>query len=364
MQLIASDPTSAAFRDRVDAEIDAYLTRLTGRLKSVSPTLTQLTQVARDLAAGGKRLRPAFAYWGFVAAAGDQEVPDALWQAICAIELLHVGVLIHDDVLDAADTRRGRPAAHRQFEEWHRSQHGVGDPAEFGRAMAVLLGDQLLVWSGELVETSGLDAAAWQAARGYWHTVRTEVNSGQVLDLCAQYQVGVSSDAGAEQLAAKVAEEKTSRYTVQRPVQFGAAAGGASSAVLAGLADYGLALGRAFQLRDDLLGVFADEAETGKPAAGDLREGKRTVLLARVLEATGSADRDHLTAMLGRDDLTDAEVDRARSIILASGAVAEIEQIVAADHAEAVAALDGLAISAAGRTALVELARQCVQRRN
>ena len=364
MQLTASDPTSAAFRDRVDAEIDAYLTRLTGRLESVSPALTQLTRVARDLSSGGKRLRPAFAYWGFVAAAGDRQAPDGLWQAIAAIELLHVGVLIHDDVLDDADTRRGRPAAHRQFEDWHRSQHGVGDPAEFGRAMAVLLGDQLLVWSGELAETSALDSAAWRAARGYWHAVRTEVNSGQVLDLCAQYQVGAPPQTSAEQLAAKVLEEKTSRYTVQRPVQFGAAAGGASSEVLAGLAEYGLALGRAFQLRDDLLGVFAGEAETGKPAAGDLREGKRTVLLARVLDAADPGDRDLLTAMLGRADLTDAEIDRARSIIQGSGAVAAIEHIVAADHAKAVAALDGIAISSAGRTALVELARQCVERRS
>lgn len=131
------------------------------------------------------------------------------------------------------------------------------------------------------------------------------------------------------------------------------------------LGDYGLALGRAFQLRDDLLGVFAGEDETGKPAAGDLREGKRTVLLARVLDAADPGDRDLLTAMLGRADLTDTEIDRARSIIQGSGAVAAIEHIVAADHARAVAALDGITgCRSAGRTALVELARQCVERRS
>lgn len=360
MQLTPADPTSKPFRDRIDVEMDAFLAGITGRLERVSPSLAVLTRVAADLSAGGKRLRPAFAYWGFVAAAGAGRVPDGLWRAITAIELLHVGVLVHDDVLDDADTRRGRPAAHRQFEQWHLEQHAVGDPAEFGRAMAVLLGDQLLVWSGELAENCGLSAAQWQSCRGYWHAVRSEVNSGQVLDLFAQY--GIGSQAGAEQVAAKVLEEKTSRYTVQRPVQLGAAAGGASELVLAGLGRYGLALGRAFQLRDDLLGVFADQAQTGKPAAGDLREGKRTVLLARVLDVVTGDDRDLLAGMLGRPDLTDAEIERARAIIADSGAVAATEQIINADHAEALAALDDIDISQPGRIALVELARQCVQR--
>lgn len=361
MQLTPHDPASADFRGRISAELDAFLAAKRMQLAAVSPTLGLLTDVAGDLVAGGKRVRPAFAHWGYVAAAGDAPVPDALWPAISAIELLHVGVLMHDDVLDAADTRRGRPAAHRQFEAWHRDQQGSGDSAEFGRAMAVLLGDQLLVWSGELAESAGLDAAQWAAARPFWHAVRTEVNSGQVLDICAQYQVGAPDGADAEQIAGQVLEEKTSRYTVQRPLQFGAAAGGAPSEVLDGLGRYGMALGRAFQLRDDLLGVFAASADTGKPAAGDLREGKRTVLLARVLDRLDAAGRDELSGLVGRD-LTDDEVQRARELILDSGAVAEVEDAITADHQAALEALDGLEISDAGRIALVELARQCVER--
>lgn len=361
MHLNPVDPTSKAFCDRVSAEMNGFLTVLTRRLEPVSPTLTMLTSVASDLASGGKRLRPAFAYWGYVAAAGADQVPHALWPAISAIELLHVGVLVHDDVLDAADTRRGRPAAHRQFEAWHDRNGGQGDPAEFGRAMAVLLGDQLLVWSGELAETAGLDPAAWQRGRGYWHALRTEVNSGQVLDVCAQHRLGAPGFS-AEQLAAQVLEEKTSRYTVQRPLQFGAATGGASNAVLDALGRYGLALGRAFQLRDDLLGIFADQTETGKPAAGDLREGKRTVLIAQVLDAVGPTDQILLQAMLGRADLTDDQILLAREIIRACGAVQTIEQMISDDLAAALSALENLPITDAGHTALVELARQCVER--
>lgn len=362
MPISPADPTSRAFRDRISAEIDEFLAVIAGRLEAVSPQLRPLVRVAGAMAVGGKRLRPAFGYWGYVAAAGDEAVPDALWPAISAIELLHIGVLMHDDVLDDSDTRRGLPAAHRQFEAWHQQAGGVGDPVEFGRAMAVLLGDQLLVWSGELAETSALPTEIWQRARPYWHAVRTEVNSGQVLDVCAQYQVGLPVDLSAEQIAAKVLEEKTSHYTVQRPLQFGAAAGGASAEVLDGLGRYGLALGRAFQLRDDLLGIFASPADTGKPAAGDLREGKRTVLLARALAGLPASGQSELAALVGRADLSEDAVARAQELIVASGAVDQIEQTILADHAAALGALNEIELSEPGRTALVELARQSVDR--
>lgn len=358
MQFDPADPVSLIFRDRVDAELTGFLRAKATQLAQVSPVLAGLTQVATEFVAGGKRLRPAFAYWGYVAAASD-DVPAQLWPAISAFELLHAGVLMHDDVLDSADTRRGRPSVHRQFETQHQATGGRA-AAEFGRAMAVLLGDQLLVWSGELAESSGLAAEIWQRAKPYWHLVRTEVNSGQMLDVCAQYQVPVSPMT-AEQLANAILEEKTSRYTVQRPAQFGAAAGGASDELIAALGRYGLALGRAFQLRDDLLGVFGDVAQTGKPAAGDLIEGKQTVLLARALAGLSEVDRAKLAGLVGRD-LDADEVAFARELIVASGAVDQVEAMIAADYAAALDALGSRELSADGQVALAELARQSVER--
>ncbi|GAA2181923.1 polyprenyl synthetase family protein [Brooklawnia cerclae] len=355
-----ADPTSTDFREAVGTRLGAHLDTMAARLEPVSPILPVLVDVARDLTAGGKRLRPGFAYWGWIAAAGTDDVPEALLGAVSAFELLHVGVLIHDDVLDGSDTRHGRPAAHRQFEAWHRAGGGSGDAEAFGRAMAVLLGDQLIVWSGELATTAGLEPDAWHRAAPYWHAVRTEVNSGQVLDVCAQYGVGRDPGASAEQVATRVLEEKTSRYTVQRPVQFGAAAGGADEHAIDALGRFGLALGRAFQLRDDLLGVFGDETTTGKPAAGDLREGKRTVLVARALES--SPDAAELQGLLGRADLTDPQIDRARGILVDSGAVESVEQTITRDYARALAELDAARITAPGRQALAELARMCVER--
>ena len=361
MRLDPCHPTSHRFRFGVTAQLADFLKHKGEMLAEVSPSLTELTRAASDFTADGKRLRPAFAYWGYVAAADQDAIPAAIWPMISAFELLHAGVLIHDDVLDAAELRRGLPTMHRRFEAWHRIQGGSGDSTEFGRAMAVVLGDELLVWSDELASSAGLDSESWRRARRFWHLMRTEVNSGQVLDLWAQYQVGSEEATSAKQIAEKVLEEKTSRYTVQRPVQFGAAAGGADEIVLETLGRYGLALGRAFQLRDDLLGVFAPQEQTGKPEAGDLVEGKRTVLLALALAGLDGQDRKHLDALVGHA-LDDIQVARARELITASGAVAKVEDLIEADYAIALDVLHECELTTPGRIALIALARQCVQR--
>ncbi|WP_341729971.1 polyprenyl synthetase family protein [Brooklawnia sp.] len=361
MRLDPSQPTSQSFRDGVAAQLQAFLKVKGETLAEVCPALTDLTVVAGDFTSDGKRLRPAFAYWGYVATAGPDDVPAAIWPMISAFELLHAGILMHDDVLDAAQVRRGRPTVHRRFEAWHRRRDGSGDAAGFGRAMAVVLGDELLVWSDELAWAAGLEPEIWQRASRFWHLVRTEVNSGQVLDLWAQYQIATDDRAGAKEVAERVLEEKTSRYTVQRPVQFGAAAGGADDAVLDGLGRFGLALGRAFQLRDDLLGVFATQDQTGKPAAGDLVEGKRTVLLALALAGLSGADQKRLDDLVGHG-LDDAQVAEAQELITSSGAVDQVEELIADDHGTALSALDECELTEPGRIALTELARQCVQR--
>lgn len=356
-----ANPASQDFRDQVAEQLDAFLEAKRTQLVGVSPALAELTRVAADFVSGGKRLRPAFAYWGYVAACGSEEVPQEIWPAVSAFELLHAGVLMHDDVLDEADTRRGNPTVHRQFEAWHRASQGAGDPAQFGRAMAVVLGDELIVWSDELVSDSGLETAAWHRAGRYWHLVRTEVNTGQVLDLWAQYRVGSDAGNDPERVAAKVLEEKTSRYTVQRPVQFGAAAAGACEATLEALGHFGLALGRAFQLRDDLLGVFAATDQTGKPEAGDLVEGKRTMLLAKALELLDAPRRAQLEGLVGKPMTTD-QIMTARDLVTSSGAADFIEQLIGDDYASALHALSQAELSDPGRIALTELARQCVER--
>lgn len=322
--------------------------------------------LVRDLAStatsGGKRMRPAFALWGCVAAGGPDSVTEPVWTATAALDLLHVSALVHDDVMDDSDLRRGQPAAHKQFEAFHSAHGWSGNGAEFGRAGAILLGDLLVMWSAEMVDTAGVDPVALARALPVLHAMRTEVTLGQFLDVMAQHEPLATETARAVVNAERVVEHKSAKYTVQRPLLFGAALAGAAPEVVEALAVYGSAIGRAFQYRDDLLGVFGDEQLTGKPAGDDLREGKRTLLVAHTRERLGGADRHRFDALFGRADLDAAGRDELRELISGSGAETDVEAMITALHAGAIAALDPAPVSREGRTALQVLADVATRR--
>ncbi|MDN5763137.1 MAG: polyprenyl synthetase family protein [Microlunatus sp.] len=365
-------PLAAPLRHAVSHRIDTFLARQASELTALQPEIGPVLAMASRLLAGGKRLRPAFCVWGYVAAAGldpnlvdcDPEDPaiEAVLIAAGSLELLHVSALVHDDVIDGSDTRRGAPAAHRQFEDLHRGQDRLGEPGGFGRAGAILLGDLLMMWSVEMLENAGLSAQVAALARPIAQAMRTEVICGQYLDVLAQSR---RWDADAERALAegnRIVEYKSARYTVYRPAQLGAAIGGADPRVHEVLARYGSPLGRAFQFRDDLLGVFGDPAVTGKPVGEDLREGKRTVLIATTMAHTDRAGRDLLVRLLGDPDLDDAGVTALQQTITASGAREALEARITAQHRDAVAALADPMISESGRSALTALASAAIHR--
>ena len=233
---------------------------------------------------GGKRLRPAFAYWGWRAVAGTE--PDATVCCGCSRRwrLLHACALVHDDVIDASATRRGLPTVHRIFTERHRENHWHGSPEQFGLSAAILLGDLSLVWADDIVATAPIDADAQRRVQRVWSAIRTEVLGGQYLDI-------VNEASGAETVAAALTVNiyKTASYTISRPLQLGAAAAADRPDIQEAFHELGTSLGVAFQLRDDVLGVFGDPAVTGKPSGDDLRSGKRTVLLAEAVELRRAA---------------------------------------------------------------------------
>ncbi|WP_152361698.1 polyprenyl synthetase family protein [Microlunatus speluncae] len=354
-----ADPLSPAFTDAVAVVLDEFLDAQRDTLAAIDPALAPLHAMARDLLAGGKRIRPAGTVWGYVAAAGlpaDREFAPLL-AAAASLDLLHVSALVHDDVMDGSDLRRGRPAAHRQFERLHAEQGLVGAAETFGRAGAILYGDLLLIWSSELLHRSGLPAAALGRALPLLESMRTEVTAGQYLDILAQSRPLSAHDLStAIETAERVVEYKSAKYTVQRPCQFGASLGGADERLLDVLARYGSALGRAFQFRDDLLGVFGDERLTGKPAGDDLREGKRTVLIAHTLAAAAPVARGRFTDLFGRSDLDHDQVATLRQIIADSGAQDAVETMINSSHAEALAALTDAPITPEGNQALTTLA--------
>ena len=233
---------------------------------------------------GGKRLRPAFAYWGWRAVATGEPDSEVLL-LFSALELLHACALVHDDVIDDSSTRRGRPTAHVQFAELHRDREWRGSPERFGMSAAILLGDLALSWADDIVLRVDLAPEAARRVQRVWAEIRTEVLGGQYLDIVAE-----ASAAESIASAMNVDTYKTACYTVSRPLQLGAAAAADRPDVQDVFGRFGTDLGVAFQLRDDVLGVFGDPAVTGKPSGDDLRSGKRTVLLAEAVELADRSD--------------------------------------------------------------------------
>jgi geranylgeranyl diphosphate synthase type I len=268
-----------------------------------------------------------------------------------AVELLHAFALLHDDVMDRAETRRGEPAAQRKLESLHRSEQWSGDPRWFGTSAAILAGDLTFVWADEMLDRAPLDEATRRRVRDSFTALRTEVMAGQYLDL----RLGALPDAG-EDDAARVALLKSGRYTVTRPLQLGLALSSATpdACVARALAGYGDALGTAFQLRDDVLALFGDPGITGKDVTADLREGKRTLLVLRALRLADPHGRRVIEAALGNQELTQVDAARCREVVAASGARASVETRIRAEYARALDALES--VPDAARHALVELA--------
>ena len=344
------------FRADVQHALDAFVDDQAARLEPLGDDAARLVAAARSAVTGGKRFRAAFCHWGFRAVQPEVPDPAALHRAAASLELLHASALVHDDLMDASDTRRGRPAMHTAFEARHRESRWAGDPGQYGAAAAILLGDLLLCWSDELLRTCGVDTAAAERALGFFDTARSEVITGQFLDVSVQ-----ARGASDVEQAMRVLRYKSAKYSVERPLHVGAALAGGEPEVLAGLTRFGLPLGEAFQLRDDLLGVFGDPAETGKPAGDDLTDGKRTVLVALALQGASGADAERLDASLGTA-LDDTEVAGLRRIIEVSGAHAEVERRIDALTRESLAALDEAPVSDLARGVLRELAASATQR--
>ena len=326
-------------RARVQACIDQELRTQATVLDELGPDVTDLLDRIGSLLAGGKRLRAAFLYWGHRAAGRPDS--DELVRLATAMEFFQAAALIHDDVMDDSDTRRGMPAAHRALAAVHTQRGWGGDDERFGVAGAILAGNLCLPWTDALVATSGLPVDDLARGREVFDRMRTQLMAGQFLDVVDSVRPwdGLPSAERIER-AQRVIRYKSAKYTVEHPLLIGATAGGLPDADLAHLSSYGLDLGHAFQLRDDLLGVFGDPESTGKPAGDDLREGKRTVLIAHTLSGTDDAGRELLRVSLGNPDLDAATVDDLRAVITASGAVDAVEDEILTLAAHARASLD------------------------
>jgi geranylgeranyl diphosphate synthase type I len=363
-QTVSVDP------QRLHTVIAEELALRRAELIDIDPELGELADLLISFVNdGGKRLRPEFLWCGWISVSSvgsGSAPPRALLIVGAALELIQACALIHDDVIDRSESRRGRPATHTALAKVHADAGLSGDSEHYGVSAAVLLGDLALAWADDLYLAGAQQLGAVERSMPVWRAMRTEVLAGQLLDLAAT----AATDPDPTHQAAKamrVNRFKTAAYTVERPLQLGAALAGAGPDTIGALRRYGADIGVAFQLRDDLLGVYGDPAVTGKPAGGDLVEGKRTLLLATARDAL-AADPTLLAELDSGVGVAGANTGRLAEVIAGTGAPSMMEQRITELHDSGLAALLVLdsggraVVSAAARDRLHELARQATAR--
>ena len=355
-------PSAVELAGAVTDQLREYLGERRSQCAYIGTDYAELTAALEEFVLrGGKRLRPAFAYWGWRAVADhpNEPVEPPTLRLFGALELLHACALVHDDVIDDSATRRGLPTVHRLFAQKHRDRRWNGSADQFGLSAAILLGDLALVWADDIVATADLPADAQRRVQRVWADIRTEVLGGQYLDIVAE-----SSGATTVASAMNVNTYKTASYTITRPLQFGVAAAADRPDVQAIFHGVGNDLGVAFQLRDDVLGVFGDPAVTGKPSGDDLRSGKRTVLLAEAIELADKSDpeaAERLRSSIGTE-LSDAQVRELCRVIESVGALAAVEKHIDMLTTRSLEAIGAAPIDAQAKAGLSKLARLAANR--
>ena len=330
---------------RVDKRLEALLAVERERWAKVDADLVPpIDEIARLVLAGGKRLRPAFCYWGFVGAGGDP-ADELVIDAGAALELLHAFALFHDDVMDGSLTRRGEPTTNAKFEASHGASKLAGESRRFGDGVAILVGDLAYVYSDQLMRNAS--PQAWTI----WNELRIELNFGQYLDM-----LGSAMNERRREKAERICRYKSGKYTIERPLHLGALlAAPTRDELIPVLSTYGLPLGDAFQMRDDVLGAFGDTAITGKPVGDDLREGKPTPLMAIATARANAAQLKELQ-LVGNQDLTPEHIARVQEVIRETGALDELELVITRLTDEAIAAVQHVPFAQSVRDELITLA--------
>ncbi|UKY48526.1 polyprenyl synthetase family protein [Streptomyces inhibens] len=345
------EPT--AFKARVDEVLQRFVARETDQLSAIAPALNPVAGQVEAAVADGKRLRAAFCYWGWRAV--GQPDSDALVRAAASMELVHAAAVVHDDLIDDSPLRHGRPTAHvalRGAVEHHPRA------AAAARSLAMLVGDLLMSLAGQLFVTSGLPAAYLGRARPLWAALARDLIAGECLEIL---HTGAAPDTAA---SLKVIRYKTAKYTVEQPLLIGGTLAGAGERMREGYSAYGLPLGEAFQLRDDLLGVFGDPELTGKSGADDVRGHRPTALLAETWRLAGDNERERLRALLGQRDPDGDGLEAVREVMRRLKAPDRIENMITARVEEALCALDELTLPAPAAAALTALAHSAAVRRS
>ena len=358
------------YLDAINERLQDFCAERRGEFERISADLVPLVDYCADLLTGGKRFRALFAFWSFLGYR-NHPVNETEFEALvgigAALEMFHAAALVHDDLIDQSDTRRGKTAIHKRFEAIHENGVWDGSSQRFGAAGAILVGDLMLGWSSEIFGQALLlspNTSVEAACRNEFSRMRVEVMAGQYLDVVEENAGSSRPVQESVARANQVMLYKTAKYSIEAPLLIGTAFAGGSETQLAEMSAFGIPLGLAFQLRDDILGVFGDPAVTGKPAGDDLREGKRTVLVAHTRSSLSPLVSKEFDKLLTSGKLSEHQIGFLQQTIKGSGALAKTEQVMNQLADNALSALSHLEIVPAAKLALEALARKVVDREN
>lgn len=364
-------PDPIRFTDVIDTRLKDFFRETQVDVKHISDDLVPLVEYSERFLTGGKRFRARFCFWGWRAIDGLAETNDGahtdhpIFDLASTLEIFHAAALVHDDIMDNSDTRRGEPAAHRFFDTRHTEQGFAGDPQHYGVSTALLVGDLLLAWADEMLgrALSKTDSAEARAlTRREYQRMRSEVTLGQYLDIHEEAAWRHTPEMSRFDRAMRVITYKSAKYSMEAPLRLGGSLASATPNQLDQLSAFGLPLGIAFQLRDDILGVFGDPEVTGKPSGDDLREGKRTVLIALAEEKMSSSAMSVFADLLGDPELTDEQISVMQQTLHDTGAVEKVEAIISESVEKSLAALERATIAPEARVELARLADAVTKR--
>lgn len=322
----------------VQHRINSFITEQREALREIGADFDPLIDEASAFLQGGKRLRAMFLTLGYEAISplnyedsGPHSTFPQVLDAACSLELFHAAALVHDDIIDRSASRRGRPSSHAIFANLHSASGFRGDAAHFGTSAGILLGDLLQSWADECFQKAVdalPDRMAAKRGRQHFNRMRSEVAVGQYLDVLEEQHRNFADHQEQLERSTRVLVYKSAKYSVQAPLLIGAALAGASESHMRALADFGLPVGVAFQLRDDVLGVFGDEDLTGKPTGDDLTEGKRTVLVTLARDALPAGPRRVFEDLHGDPDLEPSQIRMLQDTIRQTGALDRVETMI------------------------------------
>ena len=316
-----------SYKKILDKKLSLYFSRKLKEMREFGLSARGAVKSIRDLTlAGGKRVRAGFMYWGYKAS-GGKEI-EKIIEASMSIELTHIFLLIHDDIIDRDDFRHGVETIHKKYERLARRFYKKTDPKHFGDSMAIVTGDMAAAYGNDVIFNSRFAPEQKQKALSKLQEIVANTVSGEILDVVLE-----AKGRATEKEILEVHRNKTAKYTVEGPLHLGALLAGADEKTLRILSDYAIPVGIAFQIQDDILGAFGDEKKLGKPVCSDLREGKQTLLIAKVLEFGNKEERKIIGDLLGKKDISEKEIVLFRNTVKNSGSL-EYSQNLARKYVE------------------------------